>query len=206
MKFWRFLPLITLCLVLALSFLPTTAEAASGVYFKVEETTREIGGVLGKSILALHGDDIDPWSVDPQLNPEGTKYKDEPMWVATFGNLYQLIQAGTEKTVAVEVLNANGQAVKANYNGSNRTESLEVAAFLDLDDKEGITLADAYELYALIYNNEYDVRADANFDGKVNGQDLSILYAVYTGVLTVEQIVAPNAELPEGWQNIWGAK
>lgn len=182
-----------------LEFKVISAEAQTGVFFKVEETTANVGGVIGQTMLELYGNDIDPWSVDPELNPNGTKYKDQPMWVSSIGVLYQLVKPATAKTIAIEVLNANGQKVKANYNGTNRTEALEVAAFLDLDGKEGITLADAYELYALIYNNEYDVKADANYDGKINGQDLSILYSVYTGVITIEQLVAPDAELPEGW-------
>ena len=49
-------------------------------------------------------------------------------------------------------------------------------------------------------------RSDANFDGVVDGRDLSILYAVYTGVITVEQIIAPNAELPEGFAPSQGAR
>lgn len=189
-----------------LEFKVISAEAQTGVFFKVEETTANVGGVIGKTMLELYGDDIDPWSVDPELNPNGTKYKDEPMWVSSIGVLYELVKPATAKTIAIEVLNANGQKVNANYNGVNRTEALEVAAFLDLDGKEGITLADAYQLYALIYNNEYDVKADANYDGKINGQDLSILYSVYTGVITIEQLVAPDAELPEGWYPGLGGK
>ena len=116
--------------------------------------------------------------------------------------MYQLISFGTEKTFNVEALDEYGKAVAVNYNGMNSTDVLEVAAFLDLtpdNNNDDITLADAYVLYSLIYNNEYDVKADANFDGKVDGKDLSILYAVYSGVITVEQLIAPNAELPEDW-------
>ena len=128
------------------------------------------------------------------------------MFVALYGHLYALIGNVTTKTIDVEVINASGKPVAALYNKSNESAPVDIAAFLDLDGKAGITLADAYELYYLIYNNEYDVKADANFDGKVNGQDLSILYAVYTGVITVEQLGAPDAVLPEGWYAGLGGK
>lgn len=179
--------------LVTLEFKVISAEAATAV-FTVEDQTRTIGGVIGKTLLEVYGDQTNDFT--------GEKLKDDPMWVAMYGKYYQLLKTGTEKTFNVEALDEYGKAVAVNYNGMNSTDVLEVAAFLDLtpdNNNDDITLADAYVLYSLIYNNEYDVKADANFDGKVDGKDLSILYAVYSGVITVEQLIAPNAELPEDW-------
>jgi hypothetical protein len=127
------------------------------------------------------------------------------MWVTLYGRLY-VLTPGIYKEYNVEVLDDNGNKVNVNYNGVNKTESIKIADYLNLDDEYGITLADAYKLYSLIYNNEYDVRADANYDGKVDGRDLSILYAIYTGVVTVETLITPDAELPAGFEAWMGAR
>ncbi len=175
--------------LVTLEFKVVSPVEAADVTFEVASTEVTTGGMLGKKITEVY--------------PE---YANDPMFVSMYGNLYVLLGEVSTKTIAIEVINANGKPVAAVYNKSNESTPVDVAAFLDLDGKAGITLADAYELYYLIYNNEYDVKADANFDGKVNGQDLSILYAVYTGVITVEQLVAPNAELPEDWYAGLGIK
>ena len=175
--------------LVTLEFKVVSPVAAEDVTFAVAATEVATGGVLGKKLTEIYPD-----------------YATDPMFVAQYGNLYDVVVDSTVKTIAIEAINASGKPVAAVYNKINESAPVDIAAFLDLDGKPGITLADAYELYYLIYNNEYDVKADANFDGKVNGQDLSILYAVYTGVITVEQLIAPDAELPEGWYAGLGVK
>ena len=183
-------------LLVTLTFKVISADAVSET-FTVCDTYTTIGGSIGKTALEVWGEED---------KGDGTKFKDDSMWVSMYGKLYVLNDTGIYKEFAVEVLDENGKAVNVNYNGYNSTETITIAEFLDLDNENGITLADAYKLYALIYNNEYDVRADANYDGKVDGRDLSILYAVYTGVITVEQLITPDAELPAGFEAWMGAK
>ena len=111
------------------------------------------------------------------------------------------------KTYAADVVDGLGKSVNVNYLGSN-TAVVTVAGFLDLDGKNGITMADAHALYALIYNNEYDVMADADFDGKITAYDLNVLYSILVGQITVEDYLNPpesvieaseNGTLPQSW-------
>ena len=69
-------------------------------------------------------------------------------------------------------------------------------------------MADAHLLYALIYNNEYDVLADADFDGKITAYDLNVLYSILVGQITVEDYLNPpqtvveaaeNGQIPQSW-------
>ncbi len=120
---------------------------------------------------------------------------------------YKFEGTSTTATYTADVVNGLGKAVNVNYRGSNSV-SVDVTGYLDLDGKAGITMADAHALYALIYNNEYTVEADADFDGKVTAKDLSILYSILTGATTVEDLVRPasSTEIPEGWNAGQGAK
>ena len=169
--------------LVTLEFKVISADAAN-TYFEIAEKTVVTGGTLGQKASVANPDYVG----------------------APFANDYIVLSKPVEKTITVEAIDANGADVNVNYNNSNKTETIKVAEYLNLDNENGITLADAYKLYALIYNNEYDVRADANYDGKVDGRDLSILYAIYTGVVTVEQLVTPDAELPAGFEDWMGAK
>lgn len=183
-------------LLVTLTFKVISADVTSET-FEIKDVETTIGGSIGKTALEVWGEED---------KGDGTKFKDDATWVSMYGKLYVLNDAGIYKEFAVEVLDDNGNSVKVNYNGVNKTESIKIADFLNLDDVNGITLADAYKLYSLIYNNEYDVRADANYDGKVDGRDLSILYAIYTGVVTVETLITPDAELPAGFEAWMGAR
>ncbi len=168
--------------LVVLEFVIISAEAANERFEVGTATVTDL--VLGPQIK-----DIDP---------------DAPLSDA---NLYTIVRGSmTNRYYSVDVINANGKAVDALYNGSNYSKYITITGYLDLDGKDGITMADAYELYSLIYNNEYDVKADADFDGAITAKDLSMLYAILTGAVTVEQIVSPDAELPEGFEAWMGAK
>lgn len=118
----------------------------------------------------------------------------------------------TVKTYAADVVDGMGKTVPTNAIDSlgNKANyaTVNVAGFLDLDGKNGITMADAHLLYALIYNNEYDVLADADFDGKITAYDLNVLYSILVGQITVEDYLNPpqtvveaaeNGQIPQSW-------
>jgi hypothetical protein len=182
-------------LLVTLTFKVISADVTSET-FEIKNAETTIGGTFSKTALEVWGEED---------KGDGTKFKDDASWVKLYGHLY-VLTPGIYKEFNVEVLDDNGNKVNVNYNGGNSTEAIKVADYLNLDGEYGITLADAYKLYALIYNNEYDVRADANYDGKVDGRDLSILYAIYTGVVTVETLITPDAELPAGFEAWMGAR
>ena len=73
------------------------------------------------------------------------------------------------------VLDANKNTVPCIYNTSFNGIYVKVDGFLDLDNNGKINMLDAYELYSLIFNNEYDVQADADYDGRITGLDLAVL-------------------------------
>lgn len=120
----------------------------------------------------------------------------------------------TVVTYKPDVVNGKGKAVAVNaiddQGKSVNDVTVGVAGFLNLDGKDGITMADAHALYALIYNNEYDVMADADFDGKVTAKDLNVLYNILTGKITVEEYLTPSTSeleeapddgsIPQSWQ------
>lgn len=58
----------------------------------------------------------------------------------------------------------------------------------------GIDLADAFALYQLITNGEYDVTADLDRDGEITLADFEILYTYITGGITYENILANMAQ------------
>ena len=103
----------------------------------------------------------------------------------------------TYNTVSLKAtaIDADKKAVPCIYNTSYNGISVKINGFLDLDGKSGLTMYDAYELYSLIFNNEYDVRADADYDGRVTGLDLAILYSILSGAETVENYVNPQADI-----------
>lgn len=189
--------------LVTLEFKVISAVAAADQTFAVAETLVSTGGSFGKKLSEVCKDIVNPWT--------GVEYVKDSFWMNLYGNLYEVTSTPTYKYISIEVLDANRHEVPVLFaeegeDAINESEKVQIASFLDLDDNGYINLADAYDLYSLIFNNEYDVIADANFDGKVDGKDLSILYAVYTGVITVEQLIAPDAELPEGWHAGLGGK
>ena len=99
--------------------------------------------------------------------------------------------------------------INYNKNDGNQILYVNLEAYLDVNKDDTVNMADALALYEYIVFDEYDVVADANCDGKVTMEDLTLLYNVITGVITVDDIINPvvveeiqydengNAILPE---------
>lgn len=82
----------------------------------------------------------------------------------------------------------------AMVNSEGVAATLDAKSLMNVNEDMGIDLADAFALYQLITNGEYDVTADLDRDGEITLADFEILYTYITGGITYEDILANMAQ------------
>lgn len=96
-----------------------------------------------------------------------------------------------------EAVAPNGKDVKVNALGANATKQFKVTEIFDLNNDGETTIADAYELYALIELGGYNVLGDVNGNGINDAFDLNELYLYIIGAKSAEEVLKGEVEEEE---------